>query len=582
MPDFKIDPVNYYIEEVDPNGDCLRLFLPWQNTHNNTITNSLAPIPSLIFREWCVIRGIPSSKATTLTREQLEKCFCIENYFKVVKGDKISTNPGNLPSMPQRNTRRPWKSVNSAQDFLEEDGSNPFATPEIPNPIPNSNFRPASPRPNMPTLTRDLIQEFLKTMSPAIDEKVNGLRGNLDNEIQNLLDKSRRDIADLHSAIERDIRHDFETGTLDLRLSPALEAKILGLVRKASEELAWDNRIQTLHSPTDSKVLIPNAQDASVSVSDPNLDPLILPYIPRLNPNHYFDPKAVKILRYVLKEGKNAYVYGETGCGKTSGIEQICAVLNRGISRINPHDGVTKEMFCGGMRLVGGETKFIEGALPRAMKLGLVLLIDEISFLPPNLTAILNPVLEKGGKLYIPETGEWIVPHPAFCVWATDNTGGKGDRSGQYTGTEVQNTATLDRFNCCFRMDYLPRDKEQEMLQKRFPNLVDDGQSNEHKPSLELTRILSLAHDIRSAFSRGELAITFSTRKLIEFFSQRETFSLSESLDNCLMSWLDEDDTTLVKTMIDRLGIKLGEEEDHPWESPAAAGSGVEFKEIIK
>jgi cobaltochelatase CobS len=243
---------------------------------------------------------------------------------------------------------------------------------------------------------------------------------------------------------------------------------------------------------------------------------------------------------------ENLFVYGDTGCGKTTHLEQVCAVLNRGIVRVNPHDGITREMFLGGMKLINNETIFVEGALPIAMRNGYVFLVDEISFLPPNLTAILNPIGEKGGKLYIPETSEWITPSPGFCIFATDNTGGKGDRTGNYTGTEVQNTATLDRFAFCLKMNYLPEDKEGEMLTKRFPN----------QETSEILKMLDFACEIRSAFSRGELSITLSTRKLIKFFDQRSNnFTIEEALSNTILSWLDEDDETLVKTMIDRLDI---------------------------
>lgn len=272
-------------------------------------------------------------------------------------------------------------------------------------------------------------------------------------------------------------------------------------------------------------------------------------FLPKIDPNYHFDPYATKVIRSALSMCENLYVYGDTGCGKTTHLEQVCAVMSRGIVRVNPHDGITREMFLGGMKLINNETVFVEGALPIAMRNGYIFLVDEISFLPPNLTAILNPIGEKGGKLYIPETSEWITPQPGFCIFATDNTGGKGDRTGQYTGTEVQNTATLDRFAFCIKMDYLPQEKEYEMLIKRFPNQNQD----------EIKGMLDLAKDIRSAFSRGELSITLSTRKLIKYFDQRENnFTTIEALQNTLLSWLDEDDEILVKTMIDRLQITNG------------------------
>ena len=295
-------------------------------------------------------------------------------------------------------------------------------------------------------------------------------------------------------------------------------------------------------------------------------------FIPKIDPNYHFDPYAIKVIRSAISMQENLYVYGDTGCGKTTHLEQVCAVLNREIMRINPHDGITREMFLGGMKLINNETIFVEGALPLAMRNGRILLVDEISFLPPNLTAILNPIGEKGGKLYIPETSEWITPQPGFCIFATDNTGGKGDRTGNYTGTEVQNTATLDRFAFCLKMDYLPREKEEEILRNRFPNQSPD----------EIQRMLKLAQEIRSAFSRGELSLTLSTRKLIKFFNQRENnFSTQEALNNTILSWLDEDDENLVKTMIDRLYLLIIECDNKPLSNIQAFIKYIENNQIV-
>ncbi len=95
------------------------------------------------------------------------------------------------------------------------------------------------------------------------------------------------------------------------------------------------------------------------------------------------------------------------------------------------------------------------------------------------------------------------------------------------------------------------------MLLKRFPHLVPE----EYKTTdagYELTQMLGLAQDVRQAFARGELSVTLSTRKLIDFFEQREQgFSLREALDLCLGNWLDNDDNQLVKVMLDRLQIQV-------------------------
>lgn len=367
-----------------------------------------------------------------------------------------------------------------------------------------------------------------------IKSSFDGLAQALSNQISADI-KSAIGSLDLSSFVEKEFKSHYSE----------IETLVSNVSKKIIEKTADGIVFSTLARKRASEQ---NEQPEQPSSEEPIPDFAHSQYIPQIDPNYHFDPYATKVITSAIKMGENLYAYGDTGCGKTTHIEQVCAVLNQGISRINPHDGVTREMFLGGMKLINGETKFIEGALPTAMRLGLVFLVDEISFLPPNLTAILNPVGEKGGKLYIPETSEWISPTPGFCIFATDNTGGKGDNSGQYVGTEVQNTATLDRFAFCIKMNYLPRDAEEAMLQSRFPGLSN----------IEIEQMLSLASEIRAAFSRGELSLTLSTRKLIKFFDQRTAgFTFAEALQNTVLSWLDEDDNQLVITILDRLGMNL-------------------------
>ena len=372
-----------------------------------------------------------------------------------------------------------------------------------------------------------------------IKSSFDGLAQALSNQISADI-KSAIDSLDLSSFVEKEFAAHY----------PEIESLVSNVSKKIIEKTADGIIFSTLARQRASEQSEQNEQfpPEELQADSENENSAHAQYIPKIDPNYHFDPYATKVITSAIKMGENLYAYGDTGCGKTTHIEQVCAVLNQGISRINPHDGVTREMFLGGMKLISGETKFIEGALPTAMRLGLVFLVDEISFLPPNLTALLNPVAERGGKLYIPETSEWISPAPGFCIFATDNTGGKGDNSGQYVGTEVQNTATLDRFAFCIKMNYLPEDAEIEMLRNRFPTVDPD----------EIVNMQKLASEIRSAFSRGELSLTLSTRKLIKFFDQRTAgFTFAEALQNTVLSWLDEDDSQLIKTMLDRLRINL-------------------------
>lgn len=454
---------------------------------------------------WLIIKGVEKRTCEKSSLETLGKMYGISNYLRQV-----------ILNQKEENVKKFGKKVNYYSPPLDDDLGTNTEEKKLEN-----DLYPIETK-SLPPSIKD-IENIIERI--LLRKQVNDFSESMNQNNKKILREVEQIIQDgVKTIIEKTVEQKIETKTESLKK----------IIEETIFQSYLNHKISNQETPEiETKKETPQPQ--------PNSQ-----FIPKIDPNYHFDPYSTKVIRSALHMNENLYVYGDTGCGKTTHLEQVCAVLNRGIIRVNPHDGITREMFLGGMKLINNETIFIEGALPIAMRNGFVFLVDEISFLPPNLTAILNPVGENGGKLYIPETSEWITPQPGFCIFATDNTGGKGDRTGNYTGTEVQNTATLDRFAFCLKMDYLPKEKECEMLIKRFPN------QNKN----EIEKLLTLAKDIRLAFSRGELSITLSTRKLIKFFDQRNNnFSIQETLSNTILSWLDEDDEALVKTVIDRLQI---------------------------
>ena len=245
---------------------------------------------------------------------------------------------------------------------------------------------------------------------------------------------------------------------------------------------------------------------------------------------------------------KNTYISGPTGCGKTELAIQIHKQLkDRPFMRINMKGDATVANFIGAMRADKKRgTYFKYGALPIAMKAGYTLIVDEVDYTPPQIAATLNPVLEGSRNLYLEDNGETIHAADGFCVIATGNTAGKSDPTGVYTGTEVLNTAFLDRFGIKLTLDYLDSEIEIAMLMRRFP----------FEKRSEVVTLCKVAKEIREAFKQGSLSITLSTRKLIDYLELRPTMGHLESLRAVLINWLDEDDKELVLGLIERCGME--------------------------
>lgn len=207
---------------------------------------------------------------------------------------------------------------------------------------------------------------------------------------------------------------------------------------------------------------------------------------------------------------KNLYLPGPTAAGKTSLVEQVLARTGKQVFKVGCHKRIEMADFLGRLTIKkDGSTEFVYGALPLAMKLGGVLLMDESDQLSPTTAMGLVPILD-GGSIYIPETGEWIDPHPDFRVAATGNTAGRGDESGLYRGAERQNVAWLTRF-IFVKVDYLSVDEEVELLHHIAPELPEDISRAMAKTASEVRKVFV------GASLDGELETVISTRDLLQW-----------------------------------------------------------------
>jgi len=230
------------------------------------------------------------------------------------------------------------------------------------------------------------------------------------------------------------------------------------------------------------------------------------PYTPEES-YHFFDEKWGPIAQDINAK-RNVLFTGHCGVGKTSGVVQLAARTSQGVLRLNLNGQTTISDFVGFWTVKGGETVWVDGALPTAMKLGLWLIIDEVDFGEAEILSVLNSVLEKGGKLFLKEKGnECITPHENFRVFGTANTVGcMSHYRGLYQGANIMNEAFLDRWQV-YHVGYLPADKEAEVLQNSIP-----------KMNAKIAGfIVKVGNMIRESFEKEEISCTFSLRRMIDW-----------------------------------------------------------------
>ena len=263
------------------------------------------------------------------------------------------------------------------------------------------------------------------------------------------------------------------------------------------------------------------AQSAQPAVTTRNLVPQKEPnFIPFGN---FTDVKKIIASKLFYP----TFITGMSGNGKTLGVEQACAALNRELIRVNITIETDEDDLIGGFRLVNGETVWHNGPVIEALERGAVLLLDEVD-LASNKILCLQSVLE-GKGLFLKKIGRYVRPAPGFTVVATANTKGKGSEDGRFIGTNVLNEAFLERFPVTFEQAYPSAVTENKIL-------INVGCDKEFAENL-----VKWAGAIRKTFYDGGVDEIITTRRLVHIAQAFNIFGDKlKALTNCINRF-DED-----------------------------------------
>ncbi len=241
--------------------------------------------------------------------------------------------------------------------------------------------------------------------------------------------------------------------------------------------------------------------------------------VPALDPAYCFDRDTTLAILAGFSHNRRVLVQGWHGTGKSTHIEQIAARLNWPCLRINLDGHISRLDLVGRDAVVLREgkqiTEFQEGVLPWALRRPMALVLDEYDAGRPEVMFVIQRLLEKDGRFTLMEQNRVIHPHPSFRLFATANTLGYGNLNGLYHGTQRLNQAQLDRWNIVAGLDYLPAQRETDMIRGQVPDASPQ----------RISAMVALAGLTRQAFANGDLSTLMSPRTVISWAENLALFA---------------------------------------------------------
>jgi len=138
-------------------------------------------------------------------------------------------------------------------------------------------------------------------------------------------------------------------------------------------------------------------------------------YAPQHNEVTLFEAAYQNKLPVLLK--------GPTGCGKTRFMEYMAWRLQRPLVTVSCHDDLSASDLVGRYLIVGGETKWVDGPLTHAVRVGGICYLDEVVEARKDTTVVIHPLADDRRLLPIEKTRELIKAHEEFCLAISYNPG---------------------------------------------------------------------------------------------------------------------------------------------------------------
>ena len=245
-------------------------------------------------------------------------------------------------------------------------------------------------------------------------------------------------------------------------------------------------------------------------------------YVPKVDSDYKFDKDTTLAILAGFSFNKRVLIQGYHGTGKSTHIEQVAARLNWPCVRVNLDSHISRIDLIGKDAIVLKDnkqiTEFKEGILPWSIQNPVALVFDEYDAGRPDVMFVIQRVLESEGNFTLLDKNKVLEQHDFFRIFATTNTVGLGDTTGLYHGTQQINQGQMDRWNIVSTLNYLPFDKELEIISAK------NKKFNNKEGKELLSNMIKVADLTRKGFVNGDISTVMSPRTVLHWADNTSIF----------------------------------------------------------
>ena len=298
---------------------------------------------------------------------------------------------------------------------------------------------------------------------------------------------------------------------------------------------------------------LPKVSDNAGNVTDKGFDPSI--WRSRISVNGQSCWVTPGDMASAIEQDHNVLLVGPPSVGKTALVKWLAEASGWPFIRVNMTRDTTLDDLVGGYEAVSGSTEWVDGPLLCAMRIGAILLVDEIDHAPGEVTSVLHPPLERGDRrlTVAAHGGEEVIAADTFRIVATANTAGYGDDSGRHGAARVQDTALLSRFSVTMVVDWPTHEDEARMLMRRTGVNEDFAKS-----------AVAVANASREAADNGTLFAPLGLRHTMAWCELRSAgWPVAKAFAVTIVAQApNEDREALVEIAQRFLDVDFGDEDD--------------------